>query len=172
MKYAHFADLHLGSWRDPKMRDLSTQAFLKGMDECIENNVDFILFAGDLFNTSLPSLDSLKIVTKKLKELKDQNIPVYIIAGSHDFSPTGRTMIDVLENAGLLKNVCRGRINQETKKLHLKFTTDEKTGVKITGILGRKGMLDQAYYETLAREHLEQEPGYKIFMFHTASNRN
>ena len=167
MKYAHLADLHLGSWRDPKMRDLSTNTFLHAIDKCIQDQVDFIIFAGDLFNTSLPALDTLKIVTKKLKELKDKNIPLYIIAGSHDFSPSGKTMIDVLENAGLLKNVCKGTINPDTQQLHLTFTIDEKTGAKLTGVLGRKGQLDQRYYHSLDLKSLEQEPGYKIFCFHT-----
>ena len=58
-------------------------------------------------------------------------------------------MLDVLENAGLLKNVCKGQVNGETKELHLNFTTDEKTKVKITGILGRKGLLDKTYYQNL-----------------------
>jgi DNA repair protein SbcD/Mre11 len=167
MKYAHLADLHLGSWRDLKMRDLSTKAFIKAIDECVEEQVDFILFAGDLFNTSLPGLDTLKLVTKKLKELKDKGIPLYTIAGSHDFSPSGKTMLDVLENAGLLKNVCKGSVNQETKQLHLNFTVDEKTGTKITGMLGKKGLLDKVYYQNLFLGNLENEPGYKIFMFHT-----
>lgn len=166
-RYAHLADLHLGSWRDQKMRDLSTKAFLTAIDNCIQTKVDFILFAGDLFNTSLPSLDTLKIVTKKLKDLNEQQIPLYVIPGSHDFSPSGKTMLDVLENAGLLKNVCKGTINQETKELELKWTIDPKTEVKITGILGRRGLLDKSYYENLSRSNLEQEPGYKIFMFHT-----
>jgi len=149
------------------MRDLSTTAFLTAIEQCFQQQVDFILFAGDIFNTSLPSLDTLKIVTKKLKELKDKNIPLYVIAGSHDFSPSGKTMIDVLENAGLLKNVCRGKIHPETKELHLEFTTDQKTNAKITGILGRKGQLDKTYYQNLHLDNLEQELGYKIFMFHT-----
>ncbi len=149
------------------MRDLSIKAFITAMDQCANQNVDFILFAGDIFNTSLPSLDTLKIVTKKLKELKDRNIPIYVIAGSHDFSPSGKTMVDVLENAGLLKNVCRGKIHPETKELHLQFTEDQKTGAKITGILGRKGQLDKTYYQNLHLPELELETGYKIFMFHT-----
>jgi len=165
--YAHFADLHLGSWRDQKMRDLSTKAFLTAMDDCIKRKVDFILFAGDLFNTSLPSIDTLKIVTAKLKELHDQKIPIYALAGSHDFSPSGKTMLDVLENAGLLINVCKGKVNPETKELQLNFTMDPKTSAKITGILGRRGLLDKTYYESLDRTSLEQEPGYKIFIFHT-----
>ena len=149
------------------MRDLSNKAFLSAISQCIEQNVDFILFAGDLFNTSLPSVDTLKIVTKKLKELQEKNIPIYVIPGSHDFSPSGKTMIDVLEHAGLLKNVCKGKVNPETKLLDLEFTVDKKTGAKITGILGRKGLLDKTYYENLNLEKLEQEKGYKIFQFHT-----
>lgn len=167
MKYAHLADLHLGSWRDPTMRELSTKAFLQALDLCQQQQVDFILFAGDIFNTSLPAIDTLKIVTKKLKELKDKDVPLYVIAGSHDFSPSGKTMIDVLEHAGLLINVCKGHIDQQ-QKLHLHFTVDKKTGAKMTGILGRKGQLDAHYYQDLAREPLEQEQGYKIFMFHTS----
>ncbi len=167
MKYAHLADLHLGSWREEKMRELSTKVFIKAIDECINQEIDFILFAGDLFNTSLPSLDTLKIVTKKLRELKDEKIPLYVIAGSHDFSPSGKTMLDVLENAGLLKNVCKGTVNQETKQLRLNFTIDQKTGAKITGMLGKKGLLDKIYYQNLFLGNLESEQGYKIFLFHT-----
>jgi DNA repair protein SbcD/Mre11 len=167
MKYAHLADLHLGSWREEKMRDISTKTFLKAMDDCVQKEVDFILFSGDLFNTSIPDLNTLKIVTKKLRELRTKQIPLYAIAGSHDFSPSGKTMLEVLENAGLLINVCKGEVDQETKKLKLNFTIDQKTGTKITGMLGKKGLLDKVYYQNLFLENLEQEQGYKIFMFHT-----
>ncbi len=167
MKYAHLADAHLGAWREPKMRDLSMEAFLTAIDDCLKQEVDFILFAGDLFNTSLPSLDILKTATHKLKELNDKEIPFYAIAGSHDFSPSGKTMIDVLEKAGLLINVSKGSAEGEAQLLRLSFTIDQKTGAKITGILGRKGQLDWSCYENLDLSSLEQEPGYKIFLFHT-----
>ena len=166
MKFAHLSDLHIGSWRDPKMRDVSMEVFLKAIDMCVEENVEFILFAGDLFNTALPAVDKLAIVAGKLKEVKDKNIPIYVIPGSHDFSASGKTMIDVLESAGLFRNVCKGDVID--KKLRLRFTLDVKTGAKITGMLGKKGMLDRIFYEDLDREHLEKEEGYKIFMFHTA----
>jgi DNA repair exonuclease SbcCD nuclease subunit len=133
MKFAHIADCHIGSWRDPKLRDISTTAFVKAIDRCKEKKVDFVLIAGDLFNTSLPSVDRLKIVVQKFKELNDINIPIYTIAGSHDFSPSGKTMLDVLESAGLCVNVTKGRV--EGNKLFLNFTVDEKTGTKITGMI-------------------------------------
>ncbi len=165
MKFAHLADVHIGSWRDQKLRDLSLRAFEKAVDHCIEKQMDFILISGDLFNTSLPAIDRLKAVVIKLRGLKEKNIPVYIIAGSHDFSPSGKTMLDVLEEAQLLINVAKGKVIDN--KLYLNFTMD-KTGAKITGIFGKKGMLERRYYENLDLESLENETGFKIFMFHTA----
>lgn len=166
MKYAHLADCHIGAWRDSKLRDANTLAFIKTVDSCIDKDVDFILISGDLFNTPLPALDNLKVVVNKLKKLKDNNIPVYVTAGSHDFSPSGKTMLDVLEEAGLMKNVVKGEVVDN--KLRLKFTIDKKTGAKITGMLGKKGSLEKSYYESLYKEDLEKEEGYKIFMFHSA----
>jgi DNA repair exonuclease SbcCD nuclease subunit len=166
MKFAHLADCHIGSWRDPKLKEISVSAFVKAIDAIKDMQVDFVLISGDLFNTSMPSMDILKTTVVKLKELKDSGINVYIIAGSHDFSPSGKTILDVLEQAGLFTNVVKG--NVVDGKLQLRFTTDEKTNVKITGMLGRKGMLDRSYYEALDKENLEAEEGFKIFMFHTA----
>jgi DNA repair protein SbcD/Mre11 len=167
MKFSHIADCHIGSWRDEKLNNLSTEAFIKALNISVEEKVDFILMAGDIFNTSLPAIEKLKAATKKLREVKEANIPVYIIPGSHDFSPSGKTMLDVLEHAGLFINVVKGTITEE-KKLQLQFTINKKTGAKITGLLGKKGSLEKKYYENLDPTNLENEDGFKIFMFHTA----
>ncbi|MFH1650401.1 MAG: DNA repair exonuclease [Candidatus Woesearchaeota archaeon] len=166
MKFAHMSDVHIGAWRDPQMKDLNLKAFIKSVDMILKEKVDFLLISGDLFNTALPLIDQVKEVVRQLNRLKDATIPVYYVAGSHDFSPSGKTMLDVLEEAGLAINVTRGGV--EGDKLKLKFTVDKKTGVKITGLLGKKGMLDRHYYEALDQESLEKEPGEKIFLFHTS----
>ena len=165
MKFAHLADCHIGSWRDPKLKDISTVAFQKAIDKCMEENVDFILISGDLFNTSLPRIDNLKTVVGTFKQLKEKNIQVYIIPGSHDYSPSGKTMLDVLENAGLFINVVKGE--EIDGKLKLNFTIDKKTGAKITGMLGKRYSLEKEYYKNLILDNLENEDGYKIFMFHS-----
>lgn len=166
MLFAHMADCHIGGWRDPKMKDLPLNSFVYAVDLCIQKNVDFVLISGDLFNTSHPPIDSLKTVVKKLRELKENNISVYMVAGSHDFSATGKTIIDVLEEAALVINVVRGEIIDN--KLTLKFTVDKKTKAKITGMLGKKGSLEKKYYQDLDFSSLENETGFKIFMFHTS----
>ena len=108
MRFAHMADCHIGSWRDPKLKDAAVKAFVKAVDVCIAKNVDFVLISGDLFNTSLPNVDNLRETVMKLKELQEKGISVYVVAGSHDFSPSGKTMLDVLEKAGLLLMLLKG----------------------------------------------------------------
>lgn len=166
MKFTHLADCHIGAWREPKLKDMAMDAFSKAIAISMAEKVDFILIAGDLFNNALPGIENLKGVVKELKSLKEQHIPAYIIPGSHDFSPSGKTMIDVLEEAGLAVNVVKGRVVDG--KLQLAFTIDKKTGVKITGLLGKRGTLEKKYYDVLDIEHLEKESGHKIFMFHSA----
>ncbi|MDP3919130.1 MAG: metallophosphoesterase, partial [Nanoarchaeota archaeon] len=152
MKFAHFADCHIGGWKEDKLRELNMLAFKETVKVCLERNVDFILLPGDLFNTALPQIDYLKDVTAELKSIKDRNIPVYMVAGSHDFSPSGKTMLDVLEKAGLIINVMKKRGNK------LEFTID-KTGAKITGMYGKRGGLEIKEYQELDNTNLEQEEG-------------
>lgn len=166
MRFVHFADCHVGGWRDVLLRDANARAFQRAVQFCIDKLVDFVLISGDLFNSAVPSIDGLQLVVSELVRLRDCGIPVYAIAGSHDFTPAGRTMLDVLESAGLLVNVVRGVVRDG--KLFLKFTEDKKTGVKITGMLGKKGGLEREFYSDLSVEHLESEEGFKIFMFHSA----
>lgn len=167
MKFSHIADSHVGSWRDPRLKDLSLESFIYSIEESIKEKVDFVLISGDLFNTALPSIDHVRMVFRKLKELKEKNIGLYFIAGSHDFSPSGKTMLDIIEEAGLGINVMKGKID-ENNHLILSFTEDKKTGAKITGIIGKKGMLDRKDYESLKKDSLEREKGFKIFLFHTS----
>ena len=166
-KFAHLADCHLDSWREPELKKVSLNAFIEALDICRDEKVDFILIAGDLFHSGTPDIDILKSAVGKFKEIKDSGIEIYIIPGSHDFSYSEKTMLKVIEAAGLFINVSRGEVDKDGK-IKLRFTTDKKTGAKITGLLGRAGSLERSYYESLDLESAEKEPGFKIFMFHSA----
>lgn len=166
MKFAHMADCHVGGWSEPRLKELTIRSFALAIDRAITENVAFVLISGDLFNTAMPSLDLIKEVAHHLSRLKEKDISVYMIPGSHDYSPSGKTMLDVFEKAGLLENVVK--IKEESdKKISLDFTHD-KTNTKITGLYGKRNALDKQIYKILDKESLEKEKGFKIFMFHCA----
>ena len=160
MKFAHMADCHVGGWSEPKLRELGVESFKLAIESCLRERVDFLLISGDLFNTALPGIEVVKEVTGELKKLNDAGVNVYVIPGSHDFSPSGKTMLDVLEKAGLCMNVfrvCDGKL----------MMTKDKSGAGITGIIGLTAGLDREFYKNLDFSDVNNYKGYKIFMFHT-----
>jgi len=165
VRFAHIGDPHLGSWNNhPDMRDYPLAAFREAIDVCINSGIDFIIISGDLFDTSIPSIDVIRSCFFQLRRCKENGMRVYAIPGSHDFSPTGKTILSVAEDAGLIVNVAK--TSEEKDKIKLKFTED-KTGAKITGMIGRKSCLEKSSYEILDRG-IENERGFKIFVFHSA----
>ena len=164
VRFAHLADLHLGGWRDEKLKALGLEAFERAIDLIVEEAPDFVVIAGDLFNTALPSIDAVKHASVQLSRLRS-SIPVYFIAGSHDYSASGKSMLDVLEGAGLARNVQKAHYS-DNGRIVLEYTVDERTGVKLAGFPGKKGALESHYYEVLDREAARTEPGVKVFLFH------
>jgi len=166
IKFAHLADCHLGAWRNENLNQVGYKAFERAIDIIIEEKVDFVITSGDLFDVSNPRVDVVDLSVRELKKLKDNGIPVYGIMGSHDFSPSDKSMIRPLITAGLFTDVSKGE-TMENDKIRLFFLQDPKTKIKITGLRARKRSLEIEDYNLLDRESLEQEKGVKIFVLHT-----
>jgi DNA repair protein SbcD/Mre11 len=164
-RFAHMSDVHLGAHREPALRDLERKCFAEAVDLCMSEAVDFLLISGDLFDTGVPDLGIVNDAVRKMRDLREARIPVYAIYGSHDYTPTGTSVIDVLHTAGLLTNVMRA--SMEDGRLRLKMVVDPETGAKLTGISARKVGLESKQYDVLDRESLEKEPGFKVFAFHS-----
>src|SRR5271166_2334496 len=105
MKFLHMGDCHLGGWRNPELSELNFRSFAYTIDRAIKEKVDFVLIAGDLFDSAYPSIETLKDSFSEFRKLKEAKIDVFIIAGSHDYSASGKTFLDVLEKSGFCKNV-------------------------------------------------------------------
>ena len=168
MKFAHLADTHLGRQKNQKLRETEKRIFQNMIDEILKNNVDFVLIAGDFFDINLPDMESQKLAFEQFKKIKDMDIPIYVIYGSHDSSPNATAAIDLLDSGGFFTKITYAESNEG--KITLNFFTDPKTGAKITGFRGLKNDRDITYYEQLDRKPLESETGFKIFMFHGGIN--
>jgi len=161
VKFAHLADCHLGSWRQPELRQLNLESFKKAIELCILERVEFVLIAGDLFDSAYPPVEILEETFSELKKLKDENIPCYIIAGSHDYSASGKTFLSVLEKAGFCQNLYRPE--ESNSKIFLNPLIYKN--VALYGYPGKKSGLE---IEELRKIKLQETPGlFRVFALHT-----
>jgi DNA repair exonuclease SbcCD nuclease subunit len=94
MKFIHCADVHLdtplqGLAEYPgaplkDIRNATRRAFEKVLDAAISESVDFLIIAGDLYDTGLKSFESALFFNKQMARLADAGIDVYLIYGNHD----------------------------------------------------------------------------------------
>ncbi len=165
VRFAHISDVHLGGWKQEPMQELNFQSFQKAMDICMDSRLDFVLIVGDLFDTAYPSIEILKRTFGEFKRLKEAKIPCFIIAGSHDYSVSGKTFLDVLEKAGFCTNV----FNPEERGETILLNPTIYRGVAMYGYPGKKSGLE---IPELRRVKLQDAPGmFKIFMLHSTLDK-
>ena len=165
MKFAHLSDVHLGFQKHESLQKIEQQVFEKILDQCISLKVDFILIPGDLFHVNIPEMRVQKFAFAKFRQVHDAGIPIYVVYGSHDFSPVSNSVIDLLTEVGYITKVTQAK-SHDDGQISLKCLVDPKTRVKITGLSGLKVGQDREWYEKLDRDSLEAETGFKIFLFH------
>lgn len=97
MKLLHFADAHIDMANygriDPQSRlPLRVLDFLRSLDEivqtAIEERVDAVLFAGDAYKDRNPSPTYQREWGKRIARLSQAGIPVFLLVGNHDTSPS------------------------------------------------------------------------------------
>ena len=165
VRFAHISDVHLGGWKQQPLQDLNFQSFKMAVNICIEKKLDFMLISGDLFDSAYPSIEILKETFVEFKRIKEAKLPCFIIAGSHDYSISGKTFLDVLEKAGFCKNVA----NIEERKDKIILNPVIFGGIAIYGYPGKKSGLE---IEDLRKIKLNDCPGmFKIFMLHTTIDK-
>lgn len=164
-KFAHMSDIHIGAFRQPELRRLLLEAFEKAIDRCVSERVSFVILAGDIFDSNIPDLASVRRAAEKMKQAIDSGIRFYAIYGSHDFSPNYSSIVDVLNGAGMFTKA--EELSTSGGGTALAFVQDP-SGAKICGISGRKLSIDRDAYATLDKSGLEAETGFKIFVFHGA----
>ncbi len=164
-KFAHMSDVHIGAFRQSELKSLVLDAFDMAIDRCIAEKVSFVLMAGDIFDSNIPDLTSVRRAAAKMKQAADAGIRFYAIYGSHDFSPNYSSIVDVLDGAGLFTKA--EVMSTLQGQVQLSFVRDP-SGAKICGISGRKLSIDRDEYAVLDKGALEAEPGFKIFIFHGA----
>ena len=85
MKILHTSDWHVGKVLKGRDRHEEHEAVLRSIIETARaQDVDLVLIAGDLFETSAPSPKAQGLVMRALLALRDDGRQVVTIAGNHD----------------------------------------------------------------------------------------
>lgn len=113
VSFIHAADLHLGApfkglrtiapaWADILLEAIP-EAFRKIIDTALDQQVDFVVFAGDIFDNSHPSYADFSLFVSGLRQLNQAGIPVYFVTGNHDpYISWENSFAALPENAHLL----------------------------------------------------------------------
>jgi len=93
-RFVHTADVHLDSplkslaMRDEALADVvanaTRQAFVRVVDLCINEQVNALLIAGDLYDGNQTSMKTARFLASQLRRLDEKHINVFIIRGNHD----------------------------------------------------------------------------------------
>jgi len=112
MLFSHISDTHLGlvqygsEEREQDVYDVFNQA----IDKSIEDKVDFVIFAGDIFHVPNPNGTAIIQMANGLKRLKQNNIDSFFILGEHDISRIRTTPIPyVYHNLEFSKYIGQGK---------------------------------------------------------------
>lgn len=113
MRFLHFADTHLG-FSDLSKVDPHTgvnrreqdfyDAWWRAIDAILTHRPDFVLHAGDLFQSPRPNNRAIAIALAGLKQLNEANIPFVVVAGNHS-TPRIRATGNIFEALSVLPNV-------------------------------------------------------------------
>jgi DNA repair exonuclease SbcCD nuclease subunit len=98
----HTGDTHLGyqQYHLPQRREDFLQAFRQVVADAVEEDVDAVVHAGDLFHDRRPTLPDIMGALSVLRELDDAGIPFLAVVGNHE-SKRDAQWLDLFESLGL-----------------------------------------------------------------------
>ncbi|TKX43225.1 MULTISPECIES: DNA double-strand break repair protein Mre11 [unclassified Halorubrum] len=98
----HTGDTHVGysQYHSPVRRQDFLDAFEAVVDDAVDDGVDAVVHAGDLFHDRRPELGDLMGTISVLRRLDDAGIPFLAVVGNHE-STRGGQWLDLFERLGL-----------------------------------------------------------------------
>lgn len=168
IRFIHAADLHLDSPMIglshlskeifERLKESTFTALKKVTDAAIQNNVDFVVLAGDLFNEEDRSIRAQTRLRKEMERLKVQNISVYIIHGNHDHLNGEWVHLDMPDNVHIFsEKVEVKRFEKPGLSVHLYGFSYETKHVADNHLIEYRKKNDADFHIGLLHGHYEGE---------------
>lgn len=163
-KFIHAADLHIESPYKgvSKMNKSLGEALVEqgikayeALIQCaLDNKIDFLLIAGDSFDSESGSLSAQYRFVRGLEQLNEAQIPVFIICGNHDPLKSWSSYLQLPENV----------IRFEANEVQQHSVTKE--GKKIAEIYGVSFGEKEEYHNLAATYNRKDDAEFSIGMLH------
>ena len=102
MKFLHLADLHIGKkLNDYPLYDDQRFVLNQALDLARKEQVDAIVIAGDIYDSSAPSAEAMDFYDWFLNELYKLQKPILMVAGNHDSAERLNVASSILKNNGI-----------------------------------------------------------------------
>lgn len=167
MKFIHAADIHLDSpfagLTDAaaapveRLKGCTRQALTALVDYALENAIDFVVIAGDLYDGDWRDYTTGLFLVKQMGRLAQARIPVYLLYGNHDAESRITKGLTLPENVFVFP----------AKAPHTYILRDLKVA------LHGQSFATAAVTDNLARAYPPARPGhFNIGVLHTAGGRD
>lgn len=163
MRFLHAADLHIDSplrgleayegAPAERIRSATREAFENLVTLAVDERVDFVVLAGDLFDGKWPDIRTGLWTANQFRRLERAGIPVYLIRGNHD------AVSEVRQRVRWPANVYEFPVDEPAT------FTDDKLGVALHG----RGFATREVPEDLAAGYPDPNPDlFNIGVLHTS----
>jgi DNA repair protein SbcD/Mre11 len=162
-KFIHAADPHLDSpllgleahesAPVAELRGATRRAFEKLVDLTIEEKVNFLLIAGDLYDGDWKDYSTGLFFRGQMVRLKDKGIPVYLIAGNHDAASVISKKLTLPDN-----------VHEFSTR-----TSESKPIDELPVVIHGRGFPHRSVPENLAKDYPAAEKGkFNLGLLHTS----
>ncbi|MFB6069048.1 MAG: DNA double-strand break repair protein Mre11 [Halobacterium sp.] len=124
----HTGDTHLGyrQYHSPERREDFLEAFRAVVDDAVEQDVDAVVHAGDLYHDRRPGLRDILGTISVLRPLREAGIPFLAIVGNHEGTRDAQ-WLDLFETLGLAERLDdAGRVVDDTAFYGLDYVPESK----------------------------------------------
>ncbi len=159
MKFLHTGDLHLGrsfallGSRGEEAREVQMETFHRILGLCRSEGADFLLVAGDLFDSNEVSARLAARVVRELEELAP--IPVLVLPGTHD----------VLDDGGIYRG---GPFNRDGSNIFVFGVHAESCRVGETSVHGYPNTTKQGGVHPLAELTADLTARFNVAAIHAS----
>lgn len=173
--FLHIADMHLDrpfsglsgySWDEDLnkiCRNATVKSFNNIIDFAAEKNVDFVLIAGDTFDSGEHDFSSKLALKRGLDKLNNAGISVYLICGNHDpLSSYSRNTFSYDENS-------RIKIIGLNTPACAELPLYSKSGAQI-GTVHAVSFTEEKFHSNLLKNVNRAKSGFNIGLFHCDLN--